>query len=310
MLVIKLRRNITMKIFISGGTGFVGTNLARYFLREGHEVIAVGTSSAHKSLSHDNFRYISADTTEKGPWQDSMNDVDVLINLAGRTIFNRWSERYKKQIYNSRILTTRNLIEAIPGHKEIVLCNASAVGYYGDRAEEILNEEAHPGNDFLATVSIDWEKEAFLAEKKGARVVAMRFGVILGKDGGALAKMIPAFKSFAGGPLGSGDQWFPWIHLDDLMSAVMFVLEHQEITGPVNFCAPNPVRNRDFAKTLGKVLGRPSFLRAPSFMIRTLLGEMGTIVMSSQRVVPDKLLKNGFEFQYPDIEKTLYNLIK
>jgi hypothetical protein len=299
-----------MKIFVSGGTGFVGTSLARYFLDMGHTVIATGTSSAHTSISHENFRFISADTTEKGPWQDLLKDVDALINLAGRTIFNRWSERYKKQIYNSRVLTTRNLVEAMPDDKEVVLCSTSAVGYYGDRAEEILTEEALPGNDFLAKVSIDWEKEAFLAEKKGARVAVMRFGVVLGKNGGALAKMIPAFKSFAGGPIGSGKQWFPWIHLEDLISAVTFIIKNQDIKGPVNFCAPNPVRNRDFAKALGRILGRPSFMRAPSFMIRTLMGEMGSIVMSSQRVVPDKLLKHGFEFQYPDVEKALNNLIK
>jgi len=299
-----------MKIFISGGTGFVGTNLARYFLAKGHNVIASGTSSAHTNISHENFRYISADTAEKGPWQDSLKDVDALINLAGRSIFNRWSERYKKQIYNSRILTTHNLVEAMPDDKEVVLCSTSAVGYYGDRAEEILNEEALPGDDFLAKVSIDWEKEALLAEKKGARVAVMRFGVVLGKNGGALAKMIPAFKSFAGGPIGSGKQWFPWIHLEDLISAVMFIIENQDIKGPVNFCAPNPVRNRDFAKALGRILGRPSFMKVPSFMIRTLMGEMGTIVMSSQRVIPDRLLKNGFEFQYPDVEKALDNLIK
>lgn len=299
-----------MKIFLSGGTGFVGTNLARYLLHNGHRVIATGTASIHKSISHENFRYISADTTEEGPWQDSIKDVDGLINLAGRSIFNRWSERYKKQIYNSRILTTRNIVEALPDDKDIVLCSTSAVGYYGNRGEEILTENASSGDDFLARVSIDWEKEAFLAEKKGVRVAIMRFGVVLGKNGGALAKMVPAFKSFAGGPIGSGDQWFPWIHLDDLISAVMFILENQDIEGLLNFCAPNPVRNRDFAKALGKVLGRPSFMRAPSFMIRALMGEMGTVVMSSQRVVPDKLLKNGFEFQYPDIEKALDNLIE
>jgi uncharacterized protein (TIGR01777 family) len=299
-----------MKIFISGGTGFVGTTLVRYLLDIGHSVIATGSSSTHESVDHENFLFISADTTKKGPWQDSLNNVDALINLAGRTIFNRWSERYKKEMYNSRILTTRNLVEAIPDNKEVVLCSTSAVGYYGDRGEEILKEDAVPGNDFLATVSMDWEKEAFLAEEKGARVAIMRFGVVLGKNGGALAKMIPAFKSFAGGPVGSGDQWFPWIHMDDLISAMMFIIENQEMKGPVNFCAPNPVRNRDFAKALGKVLGRPSFMKTPSFMIRTLMGEMGTALLGSQRVVPDKLLKNGFEFQYPEIGKALRNLVK
>jgi uncharacterized protein (TIGR01777 family) len=299
-----------MKIFISGGTGFVGTALVSYLLDTGHSVIATGTSSTHKSVDHHNFLFIPADTTEKGPWQTSLKDVDALINLAGRTIFNRWSERYKKEIYNSRILTTRNLVEAMPDNKEVVLCSTSAVGYYGDRGEEILKEDALPGKDFLATVSMDWEKEAFLAEKKGARVAMMRFAVVLGKNGGALAKMIPAFKSFAGGPVGSGDQWFPWIHMDDLISAIAFIIENREMKGPVNFCAPNPVRNRDFAKALGKMLGRPSFMRTPSFMIRTLMGEMGAVVTGSQRVVPDKLLKNGFEFQYPEIEKALHNLLK
>lgn len=299
-----------MKIFISGGTGFVGTSLVRYLLDIGHSVIATGSSSAPESVDHENFLFISADTTKKGPWQDSLNNIDALINLAGRTIFNRWSERYKKEIYNSRILTTRNLVEAMPDDKAVVLCSTSAVGYYGDRGEEILKEDAGPGNDFLATVSMDWEKEALLAERKGARVAIMRFGVVLGKNGGALLKMIPAFKSFAGGPVGSGDQWFPWIHMDDLISAMVHIIENQDMKGPVNFCAPNPVRNRDFAKALGKVLGRPSFMRTPSFMIRTLMGEMGTALLGSQRTVPDKLLKSGFEFQYPDVEKALGHLLK
>jgi uncharacterized protein (TIGR01777 family) len=299
-----------MKIFVSGGTGFVGTSLVRYLLDIGHSVIATGSSSAPESVDHENFLFISTDTTKKGPWQDSLNNIDALINLAGRTIFNRWSERYKKEIYNSRILTTRNLVEAMPDDKAVVLCSTSAVGYYGDRGEEILKEDAGPGNDFLATVSMDWEKEALLAERKGARVAIMRFGVVLGKNGGALLKMIPAFKSFAGGPVGSGDQWFPWIHMDDLISAMVHIIENQDMKGPVNFCAPNPVRNRDFAKALGKVLGRPSFMRTPSFMIRTLMGEMGTALLGSQRTVPDKLLKSGFEFQYPDVEKALGHLLK
>jgi uncharacterized protein (TIGR01777 family) len=299
-----------MKIFISGGTGFVGTFLARFLLNEGHSVTATGTSSNHNSIHHDNFLFISADTTKKGAWQNSLQDVDAVINLAGRTIFNRWSERYKKEIYSSRILTTQNLVEAIPDEKNVLLCSTSAVGYYGDRGEDVLKEDAVSGHDFLAAVSIDWEKEALLAEKKGARVAIMRFGVVLGKNGGALEKMVPAFKSFAGGPIGSGKQWFPWIHMDDLVSAIMFIIENQNIKGPVNLCAPNPVRNRDFAKALGKVLGKPSFMRTPSFMIRTLMGEMGKVVMSSQRVIPDKLLKNGFEFRYPDIDQALHDLLK
>lgn len=299
-----------MKLFIAGGSGFVGTHLSLYLLDQGHSVIAVGTSSTHKNIQHERFRYISADTTEKGSWQDVIQDTDVLINLAGRTIFNRWSKRYKKQIYNSRILTTRNLVEAIPVNKTMVLCSTSAVGYYGDRGEEILKEDAVPGTDFLSTVAMDWEKNAFLAQKKGARVAVMRFGVVLGKNGGALEKMIPAFKSFAGGPLAGGGQWFPWIHMDDLISAIMFIIENSDIDGPVNFCAPKPVRNRDLAKTLGQVLNRPSMVKVPYFMIRLVMGEMGTLLIHSQRAIPHQLLKHGFKFQYPDVQAALLDILK
>jgi len=299
-----------MKIFITGGSGFVGTNLSFFLLEKGHSIIAVGTSLSHKVISHENFRYISADTTIKGAWQDALKDVDAVINLAGKNIFKLWSDSYKDQIYKSRILTTRNLVEAMPDKKDTILCSTSAAGYYGDRADEVLKEDALPGYDFLAKVCIDWEKEAFQAEAKGIRVAAMRFGVVLGKNGGALAKMVPAFKFFAGGPLGSGLQWFPWIHMDDLIAAIIFILENPDVKGPLNFCSPNPVRNRDFAKTLGKVLSRPSFMRAPSFMIRLIMGEMGKSLMSSQRAIPDKLLKHGFTFQYPNINNALYDLVR
>ena len=299
-----------MKIFITGGSGFVGTHLAHDFVNRGHRVIAAGTSSDHKNPPNENFRYISADTTLKGPWQDALEDVDAIINLAGRNIFKLWSDGYKNQIYNSRILTTRNLVEAIPHKKGIILCSTSGAGYYGNRADEMLKEDDSPGNDFLAKVSIDWEKEAFLAENKGVRVAAMRFGVVLDKNGGALTKMIPAFKFFAGGPLGSGRQWFPWIHMDDLISAINFILENNGIKGPVNFCAPNPIRNRDFGRALGKVLKRPSFMKVPSFMIRLVVGEMGTLLTNSQRVIPHKLLGHGFKFQYPDIDSALADIFK
>jgi len=299
-----------MKIFIAGGSGFVGTRLIHDLIDRGHRVIAVGTSSAHKNPPNENFRYISADTTLKGPWQDALEDVDAIINLAGRNIFKLWSDTYKNQIYNSRILTTRNLVEAVPESKGIILCSTSGAGYYGNRADEVLTEDASSGSDFLAKVGIDWEKEAFLAEKKGVRVVAMRFGVVLDKNGGALAKMIPAFKCFAGGPLGSGLQWFPWIHMADLISAINFILETNEIKGPVNFCAPNPIKNRDFSKALGNVLNRPSFMKVPSFMIRLVVGEMGTLLTNSQKVIPHKLLRHGFKFQHPDIDSALEDIFK
>ena len=299
-----------MRIFITGGSGFVGADLSCYLLKEGHSVIAAGTSSSHKLAGHENFQYISADTTQKGDWQNSLDKVDAAVNLAGRNILRLWTDRYKTQIYDSRILTTRNLVEAMPDNKGATLCSASAAGYYGNRDDEILKEDARPGDDFLAKVCIDWEKEAFQAKAKGIRVVAMRFGVVLGKKGGALKKMLPAFKFFAGGPMGNGKHWFPWIHMDDLISAILFILQNREIKGPVNFCAPEPVRNMDFVKTLGNVLSRPSFMPAPVFMIRLIMGELGASLLNSQMLIPDKLTRYSFKFQYPDINSALSDILK
>lgn len=299
-----------MKIFITGGLGFVGANLSHFFLSQGHHVTAVGRPASQQLIMHANYRYVSADTTQSGPWQQALNDIDAVVNLAGKSIFKRWSNKYKQQIYNSRVLTTRNVVSALPAGKSISLCSASGAGYYGDRGNDNLKEDEPPGDDFLARVSIDWEAEALQAAEKGIRVATMRFGVILGKNGGAMAKMMPAFKAFVGGPLGSGRQWFPWVHLDDLMAAIAFIIEHRQINGPVNFCAPHPVRNFDFAKTLGKILHRPAFMRAPAFMIRLALGEFGNVLLYSQRTAPDKLTQYGFQFKYPDIEHALAAVVR
>ena len=298
-----------MNIFITGGSGFVGTDLSRYLLREGHSVIAVGMSPRHKLDGKQNFQYISADTTKKGDWQNALHKVDVVVNLAGINILRFWTDNYKAKIYDSRILTTRNLVEAMPDDKGITLCSTSAAGYYGNRGNEILKEDARPGDDFLAKVCIDWEKEAYQAEAKGIRVVTMRFGVVLGKNGGPIKKMLPAFKFFVGGPMGNGKHWFPWIHMDDLISAILFILETQEIKGPVNFCASEPVRNIDFAKALGNALNRPSFMTVPAFMIRLIMGELGSSLLNSQRLSSDKLIRYGFKFQHPDVNSALNEIL-
>jgi uncharacterized protein (TIGR01777 family) len=298
-----------MKIFITGGSGFVGTDLSRYLLREGHSVIATGRSSRHKLDGHENFQYISADTTQKGDWQKALHEVDAAVNLAGINILRLWTDSNKAKIYDSRILTTRNLVEAMQGNKNVTLCSTSAAGYYGNRGDEILKENARQGDDFLAKVCIDWEKEAYQAEAKGIRVVAMRFGVVLGKSGGPIKKMLPAFKFFVGGPMGNGKHWFSWIHVDDLISAILFILENPKIKGSVNFCAPEPVRNIDFAKTLGNILKRPSFMPVPAFMIRLIMGEMGTSLLNSQRLSSEKLTGYGFKFQYPDFNSALNEIL-
>jgi uncharacterized protein (TIGR01777 family) len=298
-----------MKILITGGSGFVGSHLTDFLLSRGHQVIAIGRSEPQHGVDRANYRFVAADTTRRGPWQKELADADAVVNLAGATIFRRWTKKYKKQIYDSRILTTRNVVEALPSDTNLTLCSASGAGYYGSRGDDILKEDEKAGSDFLAGVSVDWEQEALLASAKGVRVAIMRFGVILGKNGGAMSKLIPAFKMFVGGPLGDGNQWFPWLHLDDLMSAIEFVLDHQEVSGPLNFCGPNPVRNRELAQALGEVLGRPSFMPAPAFMIRLAAGEFGDVFLGSQRTLPDKLLNHGFSFKYPEIKGAIEAII-
>jgi uncharacterized protein (TIGR01777 family) len=298
-----------MKILITGGSGFVGSNLADFLISKGHQVTAIGRSEPQHRFDRENYHFVAADTTRKGPWQRELADADAVVNLAGATIFKRWTGKHKKKIYDSRVLTTRNVVEALPSGTKLTLCSASGAGYYGSRGDDILKEDERPGHDFLAGVSMDWEKEALRASAKGARVAVLRFGVVLGKNGGAMSKLIPAFKLFVGGPLGDGHQWFPWLHLDDLMAAMVFVLEHPEVSGPLNFCAPNPVRNRELAQTLGEVLSRPSFMPAPAFMIRLAMGEFGDVFLGSQRTIPDKLVNHGFSFQYPDIRGAIKAIV-
>jgi len=298
-----------MKVLITGGTGFVGTYLATLLLEKGSEVISLGTAPAQHKFEHENFRYVSADTTRQGEWQDELARVDAVVNLAGKTIFKRWNEHYKKLIYDSRILTTRNIVDVLPQNSEAVLCSTSAVRYYGSRGDELLTEDEPAGDGFLAKIGRDWEKEAQRATEKGIRVALMRFGIVLGRGGGAMAQMLPAFRMFVGGPLGDGKQWFPWIHIHDLTAAIVALIENRDMRGPYNFCAPNPVRNSDLAKTLGSILGRPSFFPAPKIMLRLALGEFGSVLLESQRTVPQNLLKSGFEFKFPDLKSAIEEIV-
>jgi uncharacterized protein (TIGR01777 family) len=298
-----------MKVIITGGLGFIGTQLSIRLLERGHRVTVVGHSPEPRPYTPGKVKYIPADTTAPGAWQEEVGMQDVVINLAGTSIFRRWNSEAKQLIYDSRILTTRNLVEAMPREKGALLCSTSAVGYYGFRGDEELTEEDSPGDDFLAKVCVDWEGEALKPADKGVRVVVTRFGIVLGKTGGVLGRMIPAFKKFVGGPLGSGEQWFSWIHMEDLLKAFLFVFDNPAIHGPINFCSPNPVRNRDLAKALGKVLRRPCFLRTPAFVLRVILGEFGSVLLKGQRVMPAKLLGHGFVFQYPEITGALHEVL-
>jgi len=287
----------------------VGSFLSRYLVQRGHHVIAAGTRPHFTFDSGDRFTYVSADTTVPGVWQDRVGEVDAVINLAGQNIFRYWTDSAKRRIYESRILTTRNVVMAMKKKQSPILLSASATGYYGDRADVHLNESSPAGDDFLADVSVNWEKEALRAKALGARVTLLRFSVILGKDGGALDRMLPAFKYFAGGPMGSGRQWCSWMHIQDLATAVEMILENESMHGPINFCAPHPERNHTFAKSLGKALGRPAFIKVPAFVLKSIMGELGGVMLCSQRCIPQKLQQHGFEFRYPSIKNALENLL-
>jgi uncharacterized protein len=299
-----------MKFLITGASGFIGTHLSAILLHRNHGVIGLARSLRNKGFSHPKYRFIAADTTQPGSWQEALANVDAVVNLAGRPIFGRWNEAVKTEIRESRILTTRHLVEGLPAGKPVVLVSASGAGYYGNRGDEVLTEEAPAGDDFLARLAADWEREAHAAAAKGARVVVVRLGVVLGKGGGAMAQMIPAFKFGLGGPIGSGRQWLPWIHLEDLSAAMLFLIDHPEISGPVNLCAPEPVTNRDFAGALGRALNRPAFMPAPAFMVRMALGEFAAVLLGSQRAVSQKLLQHGFGFRHPDIQSAVDAIVR
>ena len=297
-----------MRVLVTGGTGFVGRNLCGTLLDKAHEVTAVGLRRhPRRPIAHDRYRYLSADTSRPGSWQAEVGLADVVVNLAGKTILKRWTPAYRQEIYNSRVLTTRHVADAVtPG---TVLLSTSAVGFYGDRGDDVLTESEPPGDDFLAEVSQDWEAQARKAADNGVRVVILRFGVVLGRHGGAMERMLPAFRLFMGGPLGKGFQWMPWIHMADLIGAISFLMESPDQAGVFNLCAPHPVTSRELATSLGRVLKRPARIAAPAFMLRTFMGEVASTMMASQRVIPRRLLDQGFAFKFPRIEAALKDLV-
>lgn len=300
-----------MKVFITGGTGFLGAALTERLLAEGHSVTILSRSTNNGPLRM-GLAYTTGNPTKSGSWQQEISGHDVVINLAGASIFRTWNDKNKKAIRNSRILTTRNLVDAIGQAKgSITLLNGSAVGYYGFRDDEELDENSSSGDDFLAGVVKDWEAEAKRAEEFGARVVLCRIGVILGRDGGALSKMLSVFKWGLGSPLGAGSQWFSWISLNDLVNIFLYLMEEKNFSGPVNCTAPHPVTNRQLTKALGKALHRPTILPpVPAFVIRGVLGEFSDVFTKGQQVLPKRLLAGGFVFEFPHIEGALEHLVE
>lgn len=300
-----------MKIFIAGSTGFLGQTLIRRFLQEGHTVTALARSPRKLGDLAPRIRVVSGSPLVPGPWQQELAGHEMIINLTGTNIFTRWTSAAKEMILRSRIDSTRNIVEAIADHpaSPVTLINTSASGYYGFCNDEEKYEDALPGGDFLASVCTAWEHEANRAQGK-ARVILMRIGIVLGENGGALAKMLPGFRLGVAGKLGHGRQWFPWIHLDDLTSAILFCMENSAIHGPVNLSAPAPVRNSEFTTILGKVLHRPTFLAVPGVVVRLVLGELSGVVLEGCRMMPGVLTANGFSFRFPTLRPALEDILK
>lgn len=291
-----------MKIAIAGGTGFIGEPLARR-LAEKHQVLVL-TRNPRKVRVGRPVEWRPGETE----WESQIADADGIVNLAGENIGEgRWTEERKRALRQSRIEATGALVSAMrknprPGR---VLVNASAIGYYGPRGDDRLDEKANPGDDFLANLTREWETAAREAEGL-ARVAILRFGIVLAADGGALKKMLLPFKMFVGGPLGSGQQWMSWVDRDDVLRMIEWALERDSVRGTYNATAPSPVRNREFTRELGRVLKRPAILPAPAFALRALLGEMADpLLLTGQCVLPERARREGFEFRYPDLASSL-----
>ena len=297
-----------MKIVVSGATGLIGSALTPRLRSQGHDVVPLvrrATRPGEHAIAWDP----EAGTIDRAGLEGS----DVVINLAGENVFGRWTAAKKQRIRNSRVNGTRRLSEALAGlaRRPSVLLAASAIGYFGDRGDEELTETSRPGDDFLAVVARDWEAATEPAARAGIRVVNLRFGVVLTPTGGALAKMLTPFRLGLGGHVGSGRQVLSWIALDDALGAIMHALTTPSLAGPVNVTAPGPVTNRDFAKTLGRVLGRPAVVPVPAFALRMAFGAEGAdMLQSGQRVLPARLLASGFRFQYGEVEAALRDLLQ
>jgi len=298
-----------MRITISGGTGFIGRRLLKALLADGHTLHVL---SRHAGANMPNNVRLSVwNAAKSDPPADSLEEADAIIHLAGEPVAQRWNAQVKQRVRDSRVAGTRNLVGALAKLSRMpkVLICASAVGYYGSRGDEMLDESSPPGNDFLAELCQAWEKEAAAAESLGLRVALIRTGIVLDSRGGALAKMLPPFKLGLGGPIAGGRHWMSWIHAQDLVALYQFALD-RPVRGAFNGTAPYPERNADFSRALGTALHRPAFLPTPKFALNIMFGEMAEVVLASQRVLPKAAESAGFRFRFPQLQPALADLFK
>ena len=304
-----------MKIAITGATGLVGSRLVARLNQKGHQIL-VFTRNPSKArqvfpATLSNLEIVRYTPQESGEWQQKVSGCDAVINLAGEPIAERWSPQQKKAIMESRQIGTRKLVEAIAmaEQKPKVLVSGSAIGCYGTSESAAFDESSSSGSDFLSQVCQNWEQEAQKVTEYGVRLVIVRIGIVLA-NGGALGKMIGPFKMFAGGPIGSGKQWFSWIHRDDLVNLICQAVEREDMSGVYNATAPNPVRMSQLCQTLGEVMNRPSWLPVPDFVLELLLGDGAIVVLEGQQVLPKKTQATGFDYKYPELKPALAEIVK
>lgn len=299
-----------MKLVITGATGFIGSAVVDQLWSQYHS-LSLLSRNPPREINVTKKEWLVWNPGVPGDWEYCIDGADGIINLAGEPIAaKRWTEARKEKIRSSRLDSTRALVRAIAKAKikPKFLINASAVGYYGARGDEAITEESASGTDYLARVCVEWEAEAKKAEPEGVRVVLLRTGIVLDRGRGALAKMVPPFKFFAGGPLGSGNQWMPWIHIEDQVGLLLFLMNNENAHGPFNCTAPNPVTMAEFSKTLGETLNRPSWATVPGGVLALVLGEMSEILLNGQRALPQAALKLGYQFRYPHLLPALQSL--
>jgi uncharacterized protein len=301
-----------MRIIIAGGSGLIGQSLVNSLAKDGHDVIVLSRSTKAARNLPAGARAEKWDSRSAQGWGPLVDGSDAIVNLAGATISERWTQERRKEIRESRVNAGKAIVEAVMAaqRKPEVVIQASAVGYYGPRGAEEITEDFSAGNDFLAGVCKDWEASTAKLDALGVRRVVIRTSVVLDKHGGALPRMVMPVKMFVGGPLGGGKQYFPWIHLQDEVAAIRFLIDHKNAKGVYNLSAPNPLTNKEFTRAIGRVLGRPTFMPVPAFVMKILFGKMATLLLDGQRAVPRRLLQEGFKFQFVEAEAALRNVLK